>query len=264
MRRNGGNILIDVYSLYSGSGGNAYVISEGSSRILIDAGKSSKKLCSALDAAGVSPESLSAVFITHEHSDHISALEVFSRRFSRTIHISECSANELGADSRINAVIHSHNEYRVRIGTLTVEAFPLPHDSMGNMGYRVTDSDGDSVALATDMGHVTSLCIRMLAGAGRVILESNHDVDMLKSGPYPWYLKKRIFAPTGHLSNIDAAGLAVFLANHGTNSITLTHLSRENNTPDKAFLETRKALDAAGMRHVRVGISLPEEIVEIK
>lgn len=232
-----------ICTLYSGSRGNSIFISAGGKNILIDAGKSSVRLCSALLEIDVSPADIDAVFITHEHSDHTSALEIFLKKYKIPVHMVNTSANKLlslGIDHLSENIVTHPLIYSVGLGNVTVSSFETPHDSQSSVGYRISffeDGIKKEIGIATDIGHISESVLTGLLGCESVIVESNHDVEMLQYGRYPVTLKKRILSRRGHLSNKDCGVLVSKLIEHGTKNILLAHLSEENNTPDTAFDE---------------------------
>ena len=255
-----------IVTLYSGSKGNSTYIEAGDAAILIDAGKSAKRLCSALCTLGVCIDDIDAIFITHEHSDHVSALETLTKKHRIPIHMaSGCAAkfsSERFAALRENIVCHPPL-FEVEIKGTTVSSFPTPHDSNMSVGYRIEfceDGKRRAIGLATDIGYVTGDICQGLCGCEQVVLESNHDIEMLKDGPYPYDLKKRILSKRGHLSNRDSALFAANLAKRGTRSFILAHLSEENNTPGIALDEF---LSTVADSTVRVAVADPEEPTEI-
>ena len=237
-----------ICTLYSGSGGNSTYIEAAGSKILIDAGKNARSLCRALSEIGSDICEIDAIFITHEHSDHISALEVISKKHRIPIHMADISAERF--DREPDAFVHKnlvrhHEEYEVYVGDVSVRSFRTPHDSMMSVGYRVDFCDGEgehSVGVATDIGYVTKGICSSLEGCEAVVIESNHDEDMLKRGPYPYDLKKRILSNRGHLSNRASAAFGAYLASKGTRAFLLAHLSEENNTPEVALDEFISAI----------------------
>ena len=234
-----------ICSLYSGSKGNSTFFEIGGKRFLIDAGKSARALCSALESIGVDPNSLDAIFVTHEHNDHISALQTFSHKHSVPIHIVLESARRFDGlcDAKLCSCLclYDKSNFRVELDSVTVIAFPTPHDSRCSVGYRIEYGD-TKIAYATDVGCVTDEVRDALMGCESVVLESNHDVEMLLFGPYPYELKERISSRYGHLSNRECAALSSLLCASGTRNILLAHLSEENNTPDVAYNETLAAV----------------------
>ncbi len=228
---------VSLISLYSGSKGNCTYIRAGDDEILIDAGRSLRALSGALNSIGSDLTRIKAIFITHEHSDHISALEMLSKKYRIPVHITETSAKKVIATSKYlkqNLVCHPPL-YEVNVGELKIRSFPTPHDSEMSVGYTVSMPDGEKIGYATDIGHITSEIRENLLGSSAVVLESNHDLDMLRDGPYPAWLKTRIGSARGHLSNTDCAAFLPELAASGTRDILLAHLSAENNTPSAAL-----------------------------
>jgi len=226
----------------SGSGGNCMLLSEDDTHILIDAGISMSRVKSSLRAAGLEIQDIGGVLITHEHSDHVSGLKMLLKYYDVPLYAPHTVAARLcgmlpAAEEQMH-VIPTGTDFM--IGSLSVRAFHTPHDTDESVGYRVR---GRSVfALATDMGHVTDEVWDGLCGADTVLIESNHDLEMLYNGPYPAQLKRRILSERGHLSNADCAGLARRLSESGTRTVILGHLSKENNTPALALAETERAL----------------------
>lgn len=230
--------------LFSGSGGNCTYIEGGGTRILIDAGVSTRRISRALESLGTGLDKIDAVFITHEHHDHIAALPVLSGKCGARIHMTAPSYEQAGLalDVQTHPVL-----FEETVGALTVRSFPLSHDAACCVGYTVS-LGGRRVGVMTDTGYVTDEAVAELVGCERVLIESNHDVDMLRHGPYPRSLQNRILSSKGHLSNEDCAGFCAFLASRGTRDFYLGHLSRENNTPDCALSCAFSALEAAGVR----------------
>ena len=230
----------------SGSGGNCLLLSDADTHLLIDAGISLRRIEASLSRAGLTMNDISGVLITHEHADHIYGLRTLLRRCPRPLYAPHTVAARLGgmlpeALEHLNVIpVGEH----FSVGALTVSAFHTPHDTDESVGYRVEGAG--CFALATDMGEVTEEVLEGLMGADAVLIESNHDLAMLLDGPYPAPLKRRILSAHGHLSNADCALLARKLADGGTNTVILGHLSRENNRPEIALAETEKLLAGSG------------------
>ena len=237
---------ITVYA--SGSGGNCALASLGGEKILIDDGISLRRLKGFLAQDGLTPEDIDAVFITHEHRDHVSGLNMLVK-----YHGARILANRPVA-SRLEGMIPEAGEYiepvqpgtSVTLGGVTLTPFPTMHDTPGSCGLRL-DSDEGALGFCTDLGVVTDEVRSALAGVSAALIEANHDVDMLCDGPYPAVLKRRILSERGHLSNEECAALAVFLAGNGAETLILGHISRENNTPGRALNVVSDALRRAGM-----------------
>ena len=228
------NPQTEIWTLSSGSSGNCCWIRHGKCEFLIDAGISRRAISIALRSLGSDLSNLSAVFVTHEHSDHIKGLPMLTKYEHIPVHAVTETAELLGGVDPACIVSHSAL-YSVELSReVKVESFVTPHDSCASVGYVITAGDR-RFALATDMGMCAKSVADALSGCEGVILEANYDVDMLREGSYPPYLKDRIFARTGHLDNRDSAKMAAYLALHGTRRILLAHLSEENNTPERAL-----------------------------
>ena len=251
-------------TLYSGSTGNAAYLETPGARILIDAGKCTRTLLASLKSIGVDASTLDAIFVTHEHTDHVASLEVLAKKHPIPVHILYKSALRY-KDTQPEALcrcfkFYEKSPFTAQVGDVTVTSFATPHDSCASVGYRFEFSDRDHtvrIGYATDIGHITEEIRGGLTGCESVVLESNHDVDMLMNGPYPYDLKLRIRSKRGHLSNRDCADFAAELAGQGTKNFLLAHLSEENNYPDLAYDETFSAL--AGYE-TTLRIAAPHEV----
>lgn len=218
------------------------LLSGGATNILIDAGISMRRMEDALRQTGLTMRDIGGVLITHEHSDHIMGLKTLAKHCAAPLYAPRYVASGLR-----RAIPETEGCLRIiepgldfYIGAMKIRAFHTPHDTDESVGYRV--ECGGVFAIATDMGHVTSEVEENLMGADAVLVESNHDVDMLSYGPYPVYLKRRILSDRGHLSNDCCAQLVRRLGEGGVKRVVLGHLSRENNTPEKALLASAQAL----------------------
>ena len=256
---------LHLYSLYSGSTGNAFLVVAGETRFLIDAGKNARALCAALAVCGVDPDSLSAIFLTHEHGDHIKALPVFIKKHPLPVHLAAACAVPLAADPVVSPLLHPHPPVHTEVlpGGITVTSFSTPHDSRASVGYRIEIPLADRffrIGYATDIGTVTPAVEAGLTGCQAVVLEANHDPEMLVCGPYPEQLKERVASRWGHLSNPDCACFAAKLCECGTRSLMLAHLSEVNNTPECARAELEMTL---GTSAVRLSVADPREVVEM-
>ena len=247
---------LTVYTLYSGSSGNCVYISSAKTRIIIDAGCSARTLETSLRAVGGDLSRLDAVFVTHGHTDHVNALATLMKRTHLPVHMCADTANWLRGkfDYVVDTIVEHPREYEYTVGDLTVASFPTPHDSPGRVGYVVT-ADGETLGVATDMGCVTRGIYDRLARCDRLIIESNYDEDMLRHGHYTPDLKARILSDHGHLSNADCARLVSALAGEGVRSFLLAHLSRDNNTPERALAASCSALSQAGRTDVLISVA---------
>lgn len=243
----------NITSLYSGSKGNAIFVRVGDDAILIDAGKSARTLCNTLREIGSDIDKIKAIFVTHEHHDHTSALEILAKYHEIPIHITGESAVvfDRTPDAPIHARLVRHDPvFCVNVGELTVRSFRTSHDSRMSVGYRIEFSDEHglhAIGVATDLGYVSDEVRAGLLGCEAVVLESNHDVEMLMNGSYPYDLKKRIRSRYGHLSNTESAAFCAELAEEGLQSVLLAHLSEENNEPNLAINEIRCAVGDDGI-----------------
>lgn len=240
--------MLTITTLASGSSGNSLLVSGDDTHILIDAGISCRRITTALNALHIDPMSLTAVLVTHEHTDHVCGLATMVKKLPVPIFASAGTARQL---------VHrmALPESRVRpfaagdtfgVGPLRCASFPTPHDAADSVGYTV-ELDGCKLAIATDLGHVTDTVRQAILGSQAVVLESNHDVDWLRSGPYPYPLKQRILGDRGHLCNEAGADLALQAVRSGAHTVILAHLSSENNTPARAYDVACRHLSANGI-----------------
>ena len=240
--------MVNFISLISGSSGNATLISDGKTHILTDCGMSGARLKDALKKVGIAPETLSALLITHEHIDHVKGAGVIARRYNLPVYGTEKTLTKMdcGAinEDLLNAV---KPDADFEIGGIGICPFSIPHDAADPVGYSHF-IENSKYSLATDIGHMNDYIFEHISGSRAVLLESNHDVEMLQFGSYPYPLKRRILSDIGHLSNENAAKCAVELLKSGTERIALGHLSQENNTPEIALLDTYNALTDAGSK----------------
>ena len=234
----------EFYTLFSGSSGNCEFIRYGEDAVLVDAGKSCRAIEKALLALGSDFSQVKAIFVTHEHSDHVAGLAVIARKYGIPVHILRETALEM-KELPCSAVLHD-GLFSVAVGHITVTSFYTPHDSARSVGYTVC-CGGRRFGIATDMGVIARNVVEALAGCDCAMIESNYDEEMLATGPYPACLKARIASTRGHLSNKNGALLAAILAHAGTERIVLGHLSAENNDPDLALREAENELSRRGL-----------------
>jgi len=228
--------------LASGSSGNTVYLESNGTRVLVDAGLSGKELEKRLDAIGVNSAQLDGILVTHEHTDHILGVGTVSRKYEVPVYI---HPDTLGAAAGRLGRLPSTSFFEVgvpfRMGHFRVTSFPVPHDAANPVGFTFT-TNGKKLGVATDMGYVTPLIRERLTGANALILESNHDLAMLKKGPYAWSLKQRVMGRRGHLSNEDAGMLLRSLLHRDLSSVVLAHISQVNNRLSIAYRTALKAL----------------------
>ena len=245
--------------LFSGSSGNSTYIGTSQEGILIDAGKNCKQLSMMLDFIGVD-KNISAIFITHEHSDHISALRVFAKKYGCKIFASSGTIKYLQKNGHLDGITDYFSiDSPVELNTMTVTPFETSHDASGSLGFSVFDEDS-KITIISDTGIITNKIMNAANGSDLVMIESNHDVNMLRNGPYPYVLKTRILSGLGHLSNEQAADAVAELYRAGTRHFYLSHLSRENNLPRLALNTSLDALSALGaVRNADFTLDIAEE-----
>ena len=240
--------MLTYTTLASGSSGNCALVSCGATHLLVDAGISARRITTALKSLGVDPASLSGVLVTHEHSDHISGLATLTKQLGLPVYATAPTLRQLCY--RIPFLERLCRDFApgdgFPVGELWVTSFPTSHDAACSVGYTLA-GDGSKLASATDLGRLTPEVLNAVRGCDLLVCESNHDVDWVRSGPYPYYLKERILGDRGHLSNEMGAELAALAAESGARAVVLAHLSSENNTPARARDVAARRLSAAGV-----------------
>lgn len=235
-------------TLASGSSGNSAVYVSGRQSLLIDAGKNARYLRESLHRLALDAAGLSYILITHSHSDHVSALPVLLKHTRATL---VCSHGTFTAIAHRlpqgTPVLLFEPGEELLLGAVPVRTFATSHDAPGSCGY-VLGRGAEQAAVCTDLGTVNGEIFETLRGSRAVLLEFNHDAEMVKNGPYPYLLKVRILSDQGHLSNKFAAKVARRLCQTGTETVILAHLSAENNTPDLALSTAREALEGLPVR----------------
>lgn len=231
------------YSIASGSTGNCGLYMADDMLFLIDVGISYRKLCKALTQVGLTTDKLAAVFITHDHIDHIRGLAMLLKKTDIPIYATfETEQSLIEKSIAAERTIHAFDGGEtLQFDNIYVETFETPHDAEGSVGYIINHGE-KRFGYATDLGFVPQNILTRLRGCDTVVLESNHDPHMLAAGPYPYSLKKRVSGARGHLSNPDCAVCAADLAQNGTKTLILAHLSEKNNMPELALQQTKAAL----------------------
>ena len=252
--------------LASGSGGNACYIETHDASILVDAGLSCKELIRRLRLVDVKPESIDALVITHEHTDHIRGAGPFARRFDIPVYINQPTLNnKIRTFGNLSKPIPVHPGQSITINDLLIETFTKCHDAIDPIGLIIA-SNGARLGLITDLGRSTRLIEDRLMGCHALIIEFNHDEEMLEEGAYPLALKRRIKGPDGHLSNHQAGELLKVLSHTDLNHVILAHISEANNLPEKALEVAKGVLSGCGLNNTEILISrqdCPVSMVEL-
>ncbi|MDE7221517.1 MAG: MBL fold metallo-hydrolase [Oscillospiraceae bacterium] len=240
--------MTSIRTFASGSSGNAALLSCGEIHLLIDMGISCRRICQSLTALGLTPGDLAGVLITHEHGDHIGGLATYIKKYPTPIHCTPAVSRQLAYRlAGVEPLLRPMELGETAVfGPVEAEILPTSHDCRESAAWRFTTPEG-RVGYLTDTGYIVEETGRRLLGADILVLESNHDVEMLRAGPYPYPLKRRILGEQGHLSNDAAAAYAVETVRAGTGTILLAHLSDENNTPRQALETVGGALAEAGL-----------------
>lgn len=241
-----------ICPLFSGSSGNSTYVAAEHGSLLIDAGASFRAVSTALNAVGGSPEEISAILITHEHTDHIKGLKTLLKYVNVPVLASETTLNTLVSLNIIppeTKMLSLDSENKSELCGFEITRFPTLHDCAGSSGYSIQTADGKKISVCTDLGKVTDEVRTAVSGSDLILMESNHDIDMLKKGPYPPALKMRILSDSGHISNNACAAELPKLLNSGTKRFILGHLSRKNNSPLLAFNCAQAALMDCGAKN---------------
>lgn len=257
---------MNLCSISSGSSGNCVYVSSEKSRFLIDVGISGKRIENGLASISVDPQTLDGIFVTHEHLDHISGLGVMARRYGLPIYATAetiCEINRTKSVGRIKEELYHiiEPDETIVIKDMEIHPFSISHDAGNPVGYTL-QSDGHKVGIATDLGKYDDYIVSKLFGSEILLLEANHDINMLQVGAYPYVLKRRILGERGHLSNDNSGKLICELLNERLKHIFLGHLSKDNNYPDLAYETVKYQLEQSNSpfkRQVVVRVANREE-----
>lgn len=229
--------MLNFCSLYSGSSGNSLLVETDHTKLLIDAGVSSKKIESALFDLSIEPSSLAGILVTHEHTDHVQGLGTFSKKFNLPVFVNQETLDAMPLQrDKINS-----NDIKIfkvsdkfSIGDLEIKSFSIPHDAANPCGFNLWHGN-KKISIATDIGHMTNTILNQLEESLFIMLEANYDPEVLRCSSYPFSLKSRIAGPTGHLSNEIAGKTISHLLKSGLKNAMLGHLSKESNFPELAY-----------------------------
>lgn len=244
---------VSVTMLASGSRGNCAMVSSASTKILVDAGISCRETFKRMKSLGDDPHSLSAILITHEHSDHIYGLATLAKKLCIPVFMTGATyqawqramRDDSGARPKLERFEPFESGHTFQVGDIAVKPFTIPHDAADPVGFTFR-AEGIKVGVATDLGYIPVSVRDHLRGCDVLIMESNHDVEMLRVGPYPWSVKQRVMSRVGHLSNVALADFFTSDYDNNATFVVLAHLSEQNNHPEIARREAEKALATRG------------------
>jgi phosphoribosyl 1,2-cyclic phosphodiesterase len=241
-------------SLGSGSAGNALVVESGATRVMMDCGFTLAETRMRLERSGLAPAQLTAILVTHEHDDHMGGVARFAKRYAIPVYLTRGSAQWLPPDFPAVLVRYIESHAPFAIDGLQVEPFPVPHDAREPVQYAFSDGSA-RLGVATDLGCVTQHVVETLSGCTALVVETNHDIDMLMGGPYPVSLKHRVSGRFGHLDNAGARHLVASLERSGLRHLIAAHLSKQNNTRE---LAVAALAEGAGCEQEWIGVATQE------
>jgi len=244
--------------LSSGSKGNTTYVECGHTKLLIDLGNNCKYVVSKLEEIGVDAKDIDGILLTHTHTDHVGGLKVFLKRFGTKVYLTKGALSELEYISNYQVITLGNLD----IGDFSVDVFRTSHDAPDSVGY-VLHGDGKVIVYVTDTGYINEKNFFMLSNADAYVMESNHDVEMLSNGKYPFYLRQRILSDKGHISNYDCARYLSVLSGDRTKCVVLAHLSLENNTPELAYQALMDRLEEDGKSFDKIIIAKQNEETEM-
>ena len=224
-------------SLYSGSSGNSLFVQGEYTKILVDAGVSGKKIFDALASINIDINNISAILVTHEHTDHTQSIATISKKYNIPVYANKktwLAMEDKKSKIASENVFYFTNNVMFEIEDLKIFPFDIPHDAADPCGFSIFEGT-NKICIATDVGHITANILNNLKNSNFILLESNYEPDVLRCSRYPYKLKERISSPLGHLSNIEAGKAINYLTNYGVKNVMLGHLSSENNFPELAY-----------------------------
>jgi phosphoribosyl 1,2-cyclic phosphodiesterase len=258
---------VTVSMLASGSKGNCAFVASARTKILVDAGISCRETCKRLKSLGEDAQTLSAILVTHEHSDHVYGLAILAKKLRIPIYMTGAThaawartqRNQNGERPQLTRLEKFESGHRFQIGDIEVKPFTIPHDAADPVGFTFR-AEGIKVSIATDLGYLPVNVRDHLRGSDVLVMESNHDVEMLRGGPYPWQVKQRVASNVGHLSNEKLADFFTGDYDNGAAFVVLAHLSEQNNHPEIARRGAEKALaERGGLFNNRVLVAVQSE-----
>ena len=256
---------METHVLASGSTGNAIFLDFGKTKLLIDAGISARRIKNALDSLGVAIEDLDAVLITHEHRDHVSGLRTLMHKYRLPVYARQAAWAAMPGLADLPPAYRCVMPESLYIGEVLIKPFSISHDASDPVGYTFY-CRGTKCTIATDLGFVTDTVKQALALSDVLVLEANHDAEMLRTGSYPWHLKRRIMSNRGHLSNVDAAWALARMERKRRTHVFLAHLSQENNRPDIAKSTISAILTEQGLKigeEIELHLTYPDTVASL-
>ena len=244
--------------LASSSAGNSAYVTDGVTHLLIDCGLSRRETFARLETAGVDPKCIDAILVTHEHCDHVSGLPAIAKKLAKPVYLTQGTADSLEPGKEAQYFRPFQAGAAVEIGSFVVQSFSLPHDAADPVGFTIRSSDR-KVGICTDLGYMPDSIRYHLQDCDIILLESNHDLEMLKVGPYPWSLKQRVMSRRGHLSNDVVSQFILDDLSPRTRKLVLGHLSEHNNLPALAHMVAAQAIDRRGLTGLELSVSEPRQ-----
>lgn len=249
---------IEICVLGSGSGGNCTYIGTPKTRVLVDAGFSMKETARRLTRVGVALESINALIISHEHADHIHGVEILAKNLKIPVYMAPAARDAMKIDGEKYAFEPIQAGSLFCIGDIEVHPFSIPHDSVEPLAFSV-HAEGIKTSIVTDLGYITELVKQRVAGSHCLIFESNHDLEMLKVGPYPWFVKQRVMSRHGHLSNDATAQFFAEDYDGAAEQVFLAHISQKNNHPEIVRMSVVQAFERRGLATEKVQLTHQSE-----
>jgi phosphoribosyl 1,2-cyclic phosphodiesterase len=248
-------VSLRVCVLGSGSKGNSTLVATEKTCLLVDAGLSRRETYARLTSVGERAEGFDGILITHEHTDHTSGLRFLASDLKVPVFVTRRTREVISWDPKLQIFEHVTPGQKFTVGDIEVTPFSIPHDAIDPVAFTL-ESQGIKIAVVTDLGYVHAVVKQRVKGCNCLIFESNHDLDMLKVGPYPWHIKQRVMSRTGHLSNLATAGFLTEDFDGAAQVLVLAHLSETNNHPEIARLSAEQALaQRAGSRHTELHLA---------